>query len=425
VRPPFIVALENTLLRLLSATIVFALAAGIAGCSGAAPGNGTVPSAPAFAPENRAVETPFVLPSNVRPSCERESVQGARCYALQRTDVGDAINSSITAAFAPGVQPSGYGPQDLASAYKLPGGSAGAGQTVAVVDAFDNPNAEVDLGVYRAHYGLPACTTANGCFKKVNQNGVRGSYPKSDPGWGQEESLDLDMVSAVCPNCHVILVEVSSSFEAGVDAAVKLGATEVSNSYRSPEFNASEAAYIHPGIPITASAGDSGYRTGQPASYATVIAVGGTTLTRSSSARGWTETVWGGTGSGCSTKVAKPSWQSGSVFQCAKRTMNDVAAIGDPETGVAIYDSYGKPRQTGWLEFGGTSVSSPIIAAVYALSGTATSVNDASGIYAHPTLFNDVTKGHNGRCAIAYLCNGEVGYDGPTGLGTPIGPSGL
>jgi subtilase family serine protease len=254
---------------------------------------------------------------------------------------------------------------------------------------------------------------------------VQGSYPKSDPGWGQEEALDIDMVSAVCPNCHIILVEVGSSFETGVNAAVKLGATEVSNSYGGHEFASSDAGYVHHGIPITASAGDDGYRVGQPASFSNVIAVGGTTLSRSATARGWTETVWAGTGSGCSKRVPKPAWQSGSVFQCGMRTMNDVAAIGDPETGVAVYDSYGKARQIGWLEFGGTSVSSPIIAGIYALSGTAKSVNDASGIYAHPSLFNDVTKGSNGSCSIAYLCRAEVGYDGPTGLGTPIGPSGL
>jgi subtilase family serine protease len=348
-----------------------------------------------------------------------------RCYALQRVDTGDATSDAMTTAFRPGAQPNGYGPKDLVAAYKLPTGSAGAGQTVAVVDAFDDPHAEADLAVYRAHYGLPPCTTANGCFKKINEKGVQGSYGQADPGWGQEESLDIDMVSAVCPKCHIILVEVQTSFEAGISAAVKLGATEVSNSYGGRELTKTDAGYVHPGIPITASAGDDGYGVGQPASFANVIAVGGTSLDRSSTARGWSETVWGGTGSGCSKKVAKPSWQSGSVLACTMRTMNDVAAIGDPETGVAVYDSYGKPRQTGWLVFGGTSVSSPIIAAIYALSGTAKSVNDASGIYAHPTLFNDVVKGSNGKCPIAYLCHGAVGYDAPTGLGTPIGPSGL
>jgi subtilase family serine protease len=412
-------------MRSVTAATALILAAALAGCSGGASGGGALPAAPAYAPPSQIGDAPFVMPSNVRASCTQEAVQGFRCYALQRVDAGDATNDTMTAEFRPGAEPDGYGPADLASAYKLPGGSAGAGQTVAVVDAFDDPNAEADLGVYRAHYGLPPCTTANGCFRKVNQSGVQGSYPKSDAGWGQEESLDLDMVSAVCPNCHIIFVEVGSSFEAGVNAAVQLGATEISNSYGGREGGAVDPAYVHPGIPITASAGDDGYGVGQPASFSTVIAVGGTTLKRSRSARGWTETVWSGTGSGCSRKVAKPAWQSASVFQCAMRTMNDVAAIGDPETGVAVYDSFGKPRQTGWLEFGGTSVSSPIIASIYALSGTATAVNDASGIYAHPTLFNDVVKGSNGHCTIAFLCHGEVGYDAPTGLGTPIGPTGL
>ncbi|HTA38384.1 MAG TPA: hypothetical protein VK760_04885 [Candidatus Acidoferrales bacterium] len=413
------------MLRSHSAAIALVLATSLAGCSGAAPGSGSLPPAPTFAPETQAGDAPVAMPSNVRASCDRPNALGFRCFALQRTDTGDALTGRITAAFSPGVVPSGYGPKDLASAYKLPGGSAGAGQTVAVVDAYDNPHAEADLAVYRAQYGLPACTTANGCFKKVNQHGVQGSYPAGDPGWGQEESLDVDMVSAVCPNCHIILVEVGSSFQAGVNAAVKLGATEVSNSYAGHEYARTDAAYNHPGVPITASAGDDGYRLGQPASFATVIAVGGTTLERSSNARGWTETVWDGTGSGCSKRVPKPSWQLASVFQCTTRTMNDVAAVANPNTGVAVYDSYGRRGNIGWLVFGGTSVSSPIVAGMYALSGTAKSVNDASGIYAHPSLFNDVTKGNNGRCPIAYLCNGEIGYDGPTGIGTPIGPSGL
>jgi subtilase family serine protease len=347
------------------------------------------------------------------------------CFSLQRTDVGDAAAyyfPGSRATLAAGV--AGYGPSDLQSAYKLTGG--GAGQTVAIVDAYDDPNAEADLGVYRAHYGLPACTTANGCFRKLNQNGVHGSYPQANSGWGQEISLDLDMVSAICPNCHIILVEASSAtFSAlgtSVNTAVSAGANTVSNSYGGGESGASNPDYNHPGHVITASAGDSGTGAEQPASYATVVAVGGTSLTHASNARGWSETAWRDTGSGCSSYVVKPAWQTDKG--CKMRSEADVSAIADPNTGVAVYDSFGGRGQTGWLVFGGTSVSSPIIASVYALAGNASSQNAAQGIWNDKgTHLFDVTSGNNGRCSSAYtyICTAGVGYDGPTGWGTPNG----
>ncbi len=323
--------------------------------------------------------------------------------------------------------PSGLNPSDLQSAYKLPSSSAGSGQTVAIVDAYNDPNAASDLAVYRSQFGLPACTTANGCFKKVNQSGGT-SYPRSDSGWAEEISLDLDMVSAVCPNCHILLVEATSpsfaNLGTAVNTAVRLGAKAVSNSYGGGESSGetSYASYYnHPGVAITASSGDNGYGVEVPAAYNTVTAVGGTSLTRNGSARGWTETAWSGAGSGCSAYISKPSWQHDSG--CAHRTVADVSAVADPNTGVSVYDTYGNVG--GWLVFGGTSVASPIIASVYALAGNESSITYGSYPYSHTGSLFDVTSGSNGSCSPSYLCTAGSGYDGPTGLGTPNGSGGF
>jgi subtilase family serine protease len=324
-----------------------------------------------------------------------------------------------------GGTPRGYVPADLISAYKL--SSGGSGQTVAIVDAYDDPKAESDLAVYRAQFGLPACTTANGCFRKVNQSGGT-SYPRGNGSWAEEISLDLDMVSAICPNCKILLVEASSAsfanLSAAVDEAARLGANVISNSYGGSEYSsetADQSHYNHPGIAITVSSGDAGYGVEFPAASQYVTAVGGTSLTRSSNSRGWTETAWSGAGSGCSAYITKPSWQTDAG--CSKRTVADVSAIADPNTGVAVYDSYSKGA--GWMVFGGTSVAAPIIGAVYALAGNAGSVNYGSSSYSHLSAFFDVTSGSNGSCGGTYLCTGSVGFDGPTGNGTPNGTGGF
>jgi Ricin-type beta-trefoil lectin domain len=370
--------------------------------------------------------------ASVRRACPVPARAGImQCLTLIRTDVKPLL------ALAPNATPSGYGPSDLQSAYNLPSGSAGSGQTVAVVDAYDDPNAASDLATYRSQYGLPACTTANGCFSKVNENGQASPLPPAagTTGWATEESLDLDMVSAICPNCHIVLVEASSpaigDLGTGVDAAVQLGAEYVSNSYggtEDPTETSADAAYYnHPGVAVTASAGDSGYAAGvsYPAASRGVVAVGGTKLTQdSSTSRGWTETVWnelsagyGATGSGCSADEPKPSWQQDTG--CGNRTDNDVSAEADPLTGVAVYDTY---DQGGWGVAGGTSASSPMIASAYALGGRpAAGTYPSSYLYAHPTSLNDVTSGNDGSCSPAYLCTAGPGYDGPTGLGTPDG----
>lgn len=332
-----------------------------------------------------------------------------------------------------------YGPADLESAYNLTSASAsrGSGETVAVVDANDDPNAESDLAVYRSYYGLPPCTTANGCFEKVNEEGQESDYPEADPSWSVEISLDLDMVSAICPNCHILLVEASTTFYddlgASVDTAVDLGAKFVSNSYGAPEYLISDEQsydtyYNHPGVAVTVAAGDTGYSVNYPAASRYVTSVGGTSLLPASNARGWDEIAWSGTGSGCSAVEPKPAWQTDSG--CANRTDNDVAAVADPDTGVAIYDSYDLYEGSqdscsdGWCEVGGTSAASPIIASVFALAGTPTAGTYPSSYpYQNPGDLNDIVAGTNSLsgCTPSYLCTAGPGYDGPTGLGTPDG----
>jgi subtilase family serine protease len=373
------------------------------------------------------------------------SAKGARqLHCLGRIRAHRAGNGKIVPLTVS--SPTGLLPADLQSAYKL-SGTHGNGRTVAIVDAQDDPKAEADLGVYRSKLGLPACTTANGCFKKVNQNGNASPLPAADYGWAEEISLDLDMVSAICPDCHILLVEANTpditSLATAVDtAAATPGVVAVSNSYGGGEDATTIAAdphFNHPGVAITASSGDSGYGLSWPASSQYVTAVGGTTLKKASNARGWTETAWSGAGSGCSSNEPKPSWQHDSG--CGKRTVADVSAVADPATGVGVYDTYNSCGTSsycdflislglaqgvdGWVAVGGTSASSPIIASVYALAGNTGSTTYGSYPYSHTSALFDVTSGSNGSCGGTYLCTAGSGYDGPTGLGTPNGTGGF
>src|SRR5919205_1722516 len=250
---------------------------------------------------------------SIRPVCGAVPLGYARCFSL--------VRGNSTAA-----GPSGYGPADLQSAYKLPSSTAGSGQTVAIVDAFDDPTAEQDLAQYRSFYGLPACTTANGCFRKVNQTG--GSLPPApSPDWSLEISLDLDMVSAVCPNCHILLVEANTNLDsdlyAAEDTAARLGADAISNSWggdESSDETANDVHFDHPGIAITASSGDSGFGVSYPAASPFLTAVGGTSLSRAAgTTRGWSESAWDGAGSGCSAFEPKPAFQTDPG--CARRTV--------------------------------------------------------------------------------------------------------
>jgi hypothetical protein len=364
--------------------------------------------------------------ADVRRACAATRTPGAMfCMALIRTDVkqrpGVFFGSNAPTGF-------GYGRPQLVSAYKLP--STTKVLKVAVVDAFNDPNAVSDFNFYRKAWGLPACnkTTGAGCLTVTNQDGKASPLPQNsgNSGWATEESLDFDMVSAICPSCHVYLVEANqpsiADLGTGVNSAVKvLGAKFVSNSYGGSE-SSSESTwdtkwFKHAGDAITASAGDSGFGVSYPSASQFVTSVGGTSLTKSSGSRGWSETVWNGTGSGCSRFEHKPSWQTHSG--CKHRIANDVAADADPNTGVAIYDTY---DQGGWLEVGGTSVSSPVIASVFALANSITAGTFPSSYsYSHTGKLFDVTKGSNGSCSPAFLCHAEAGYDGPTGNGTPNG----
>lgn len=326
------------------------------------------------------------------------------------------------------VTPSGYGPADFHNAYNLPTSAVSGTPTIAVVDAYDDPTVEGDLLVYTRQFGIPDCTKANGCLTVVNQNGSTSPLPAVNSGWALEISLDVQTAHAICQNCKILLVEANSSSYAdlmtAVDTAVSMGANVVSNSYGSREFsgeNLFDFHFNHPGTAITFSAGDSGYGTSYPAASPYVTSVGGTSLYLNNGTYG-NESVWSGTGSGCSAYEAKPSWQTDGG--CSRRTMNDVAAVADPNTGAAVYDSTPYNGQAGWFQVGGTSLSSPLIAGVYALSGKyGGAANSLPYSFVNTANLHDVTVGNDGRCKrnSPYLCTARLGYDGPTGNGSPNG----
>jgi N-acetylneuraminic acid mutarotase len=393
--------------------------------------------------------------ATVEPLCGKPAPGDFSCFSLRRTDVRHGLGVMVNAA-GQNVAPEGYSPTDLQSAYNLPAGAnagSGAGATIAIVDAYDDPSAEQDMNVYRQQFGLPACTTANGCFRKVDQRGGN-DYPPADSNWDGEISLDLDMISAIAPQASIILVEADSPADSDLGAAenmaVSLGAQYVSNSWGGYDDTASNLAedqsyYNHPGTALVFATGDAGYGVTYPAASPYVTAVGGTSLTRDNSPRGWHESVWnsaqtdsfgdvswGAPASGCSAVEPKPSYQDDTG--CAGRSVADVSAVADPSTGVAVYDS--QSGSGGWNVYGGTSAAAPIIAGVYALAGRPTAgTYPASYPYETPSALNDVTDGNDASCASgvqcgfgttpdctpSYECQAGPGYDGPTGLGTPDG----
>ena len=425
----------------------------VAGCAGS-PGSSLIPSAPpapnvrAASPEahpDGATALPIgaraipvgarAIPVGARaipvngannpptaPVCGLPILGGAACGAIRRLDIIPAL-SLLTNAIP------GYQPSDLTEAYawNTPAG-AGAGQTIGIVVANDDPNVDSDLAVYRSTFGLPACRESTGCLRVVNGANASSALPAPDQNWAQEASIDLDMASAICPNCKLLLVEAPNadieSLTAGMQTAVAQGATVVSNSYTTPEtaaVAADNAKWNHPGVPIVAGAGDNGYGVGWPASSSYVTAVGGTTMLPILNGLAWLETAWSKTGSGCSKFIAKPAWQHDAG--CKMRTVVDAAAVANPAPGVAVYDTYfSSASLAGWNVYGGTSVATPIVAAEYALAGNGKSVNNASGLYANKSKFNDIMLGLNSLC-LTYLCTSGIGYDGPTGLGTPNGSS--
>ena len=346
---------------------------------------------------------------------------GAACGALV---LSDASGRAITAA-SPDKLPDGYSPAQLHSAYSLPT-VGGSGTTIAIVDAFNAPNIESDLATYNATFGLPACTTANGCFRKVNQNGASSPLPPTDNGWALEISLDVEIAHAICQSCTILLVEANNNsltnLAAAVNRAATMGATVISNSYGGDEFAGEPlGAYNHPFVAVTASTGDFGFGAQYPAADPNVIAVGGTHLVLDGAGHRSSETVWNGAGSGCSaiTKAARfqkklTNWAATGCG--SRRAISDVSAVADPSTGAAVQFN------GSWHQVGGTSLSAPLIAGVYGLAGNASSKKKPVQLpYKKPGALFDVTSGSNGTCPAPVMCHGGPGYDGPTGLGTPIG----
>lgn len=443
--------------------------------------------------------------------CKPPTYRHSTCFAMRRVEVAEDTTGALPYELAAGANPSaatdgptatigpagGLTPGDLMTAYGF--NSTGAGVTVAIVDAYNDPNIEADLQVFDKQYGLAACTKANGCLSVVNQTGGSTLPANDTTGWSGEESLDVQAMHSVCQSCKIILIEATSDsnsdLAAAVNEAVKLGAKVISNSYGGPEAGSTAAeiaAYNHPGVVITASAGDDGYydfddlgvpsptnQPDAPASFNTVVAVGGTSLYLGQSATRQSETVWndngteaffesfiglplGATGGGCSTLIKAQAWQdklsNWAGTACgAHRLVSDIAADADYLTGFDIYDTYdcGGVCSVGWQTVGGTSLSSPIIAGLFALAGGAHGIAyPALTLYGHlgsANLYN-VTTGGNGYCGgegaaacgdpntfgVGILdcdypaagttpsvgdvaCDAGVGYNGPTGVGTPNG----
>jgi hypothetical protein len=392
-----------------------------------------------------------------QPICGRtSSPDQMRCMAWRRTDL---VPDTIVQDSIPGGV--GFTPADIASAYHLDQ-SKGGGQTVATVDAYGYTQAASDLAAYRRAARLPACTEAGGCLRIVNQNGQAGPLPapNTDPNddWRGEQALDLDAISAACPKCKIVMVQTNNDYSnnlaaGNVTAAQVMHANVVSNSYGGPETGAYASQYNQPGHVIVASAGDNGGGLSDgggpamPCTLPTVVCVGGTSLVKTGlgNPRGWREAVWntlaldtcggscGATGSGCSNIVSKPAWQHD--VGCTHRSATDLSAVASVNTPLAVYSvlfrSY--PGHSPWAGFGGTSLSSPLIAGMFALAGNAATRHGASEIWAKHTAFNDVVTGSNvnlgisGPCAssVIYICKAGKGYDGPTGWGTPNGTTDL
>ncbi len=436
----------------IRATALFAIAS-LAACHGGNVGSSVVPSVAGSSVQPAAAQSALARPllasadgeipltdaNSVHQVCPRPVQSGEmQCFALERADLRANVDDVNATHF-------GYGPSDLQSAYKLQGGT---GTKVAIVDAYGYPKASSDLAAYRSFYHLSVCTTGNGCLTIRNQTGGT-QPPPSNTGWDQEQALDLDMVSATCPKCHIVLVQANSNggadLYASVKEAVKLGAIVISNSYGASEYKqcggpgeASDPAFSATGHVYVASSGDNGGGLldcggpQQPCSLAPVVCAGGTHLVKASNARGWSESVWnelasqqcsgicGGAGSGCSIDVKKPSWQTDP--SCKSRSESDISAEASVLTPVAVYFS-------GWTAFGGTSVSAPLIAGIFGRAGNGASIVGPQHIWANRFKLFDVTVGSNiytpvsGPCASAvhYICYAQKFFDGPTGLGTPNG----
>jgi subtilase family serine protease len=414
--------------------------------------NTAKPTTPAVLGSAATLPSPLLAGRGVADVCAAAVLAG-RCDA-QIVTLSKGSSKPLTST-----TPLGYGPADFAAAYNLPAASTGQAGTIAILDEGAFPTLEADLAVYRAQYGLPACTTANGCFTQVNEHGgaplAAGTTQNQklfDEEVGVETTLDVDMASAACPDCHILEITVNRDINAtndqaaldfgvAMNTAAKLGASSASVSYQfapdaTLDLGAAARDFFHPGLAITASSGDGGYEgapDGWPQNLPTVTSVGGTSLFSTPGVgNGYTQTAWDGSGSGCASDLPPALGQPTSVSNACggHRADSDVSADADPTTGAAVYDDYapfsGDPNN--WIDVGGTSESSPFIAGIYARGGDLAQVEGPNTLYADPaSAFQDVTIGENfppnSGCTV--LCNSGPGWDGPTGLGTPNGLSGF
>lgn len=437
--------------RFTAAFALFAVVA-ISACGG----HSTLVPSSGIAPTNTSASesvplTPFSIALLRAPKirlCPDAGAGRFECYGIV-SDLRLDLRPNAGCSHQPGC----YGPSDLQSAYGIKNASKGGkGMTVAVVDAFGYPAVQKDLAAYRSHFHLPSC--GKGCFKVVGEYG--GKPPKAtDPGWDGEQALDVDMVSALCPKCHIVLVESNTDENTdlinGEQTAIKL-ANVVSNSWGGPEYASTFDPFdSHNGVVITASSGDQGagsefrgstVSAQEPCAFQGVICVGGTSLVLNKGRR-VSEVVWNdltqnkcqsgpcATGSGCSSLVQKPVWQNDTG--CPGRSETDISADADPNTGVVVR------YNNSWVSAGGTSASSPMIGAMYALAGNAKTANGAllwskggsSAFYAITSGTDESKAAHTYVCskAILYICKAGTGmngvYSGPTGWGTPHGLSAL
>ncbi|MFF3515829.1 S8 family serine peptidase [Streptomyces sp. NPDC002573] len=388
----------------------------------------TLPSAPA-APASAVA--PATANHAAKQMCPDLKTRKWTCDIRAVTDETSKVRAT------PDFSGGGLTPLQLRSAYKLPY-NGGKGQTVVIISDGHSPTAESDLAVYREQFGLPSCTTTNGCFRVVDKD---YQTPVTNPGTSRtttiETALDVDAVSATCPLCKIVVVETDAAdqqsalpmFDGNYNAIHTGGAKYISNSWtlgsEYPQEVGDNAAWDNPGGAVTFATGDWGFAgiggagVGYPATASNVVAVGGTSLYPASNQRGWTESAWSGSGSGCSAYEPAPAWQEAESQAAGcngHRVEADMAVAADPDHGgLAIYSS----ANGGWLQVGGTSEAAPIAATMFAMAGTSDPDGAASRLYSRPWAVNDVTTGSTGTCTPVILCTAGPGWDGPTGVGSP------